>query len=201
MNTNNKRRTRSLSHWLLSSYGQFALLKHRLTKQICQPQTGTCCGCLPSVSTRIKLSATAAADLQHPLKEFKVESRNEALGTLGTLQDRSLDGQYSQELILWAQFLYILISRKALKSFMVTIVSGVSHEAEASWDQQKFSTKFLCVWLHVFPLCQNHICTVLSPLPLWNSLSEFTEVLSSGLQSLFCPKWNLTRNSHIVQFF
>ena len=136
-----------------------------------------------------------------PWRNSRLESRNEALGTLGTLQDRSLDGQYSQELILWAQFLYILISRKALKSFMVTIVSGVSHEAEASWDQQKFSTKKICVWLHVFPLCQNHICTVLSPLPLWNSLSEFTEVLSSGLQSLFCPKWNLTRNSHIVQFF
>ena len=30
-------------------------------------------------STKIKLCATAAAELQHPLKEFRVESRNEAL--------------------------------------------------------------------------------------------------------------------------
>ena len=36
-------------------------------------------------------------------------------------QDRSLD-RYSQELIPWSQFLYLLISWKALKSFMGMIV-------------------------------------------------------------------------------
>jgi len=34
---------------------------------------------LPSTSTRIKSCAAAAADLQHPLKEPRMESRNEAL--------------------------------------------------------------------------------------------------------------------------
>ena len=41
--------------------------------------TGICHGCLPSTSTKIKPCAAAAADLQHPLKEFRVESRNVAL--------------------------------------------------------------------------------------------------------------------------
>ena len=36
----------------------------------------------PSTSTRIKSHAAAAADLQHPCKEFSVESRNEALCAL-----------------------------------------------------------------------------------------------------------------------
>ena len=35
--------------------------------------------------TRIKSWAAAAADLQHPLKEFRVDSRNEALCALGKL--------------------------------------------------------------------------------------------------------------------
>ena len=40
---------------------------------------------LPSTSTRIKLCATAAAGFQHPLKKFKVESRNESLHAQGKL--------------------------------------------------------------------------------------------------------------------
>ena len=31
----------------------------------CQPQIGTCHGCLPSTSTRIKSCVAAAADFQH----------------------------------------------------------------------------------------------------------------------------------------
>ena len=54
-------------------------------------QIGTCHGCLPSISTRIKSCAAAAADLHHPLKEFRVESRNEALCAPADWQDRSLD--------------------------------------------------------------------------------------------------------------
>ena len=45
----------------------------------CQPQIGTCHGHLLSTCTRIKSWATAAVDLHHPLKELRVESRNEAL--------------------------------------------------------------------------------------------------------------------------
>ena len=50
-----------------------------------QPQTCSCHGCLSSNSTRIKSCAAAASDLQHPLKEFRVESRSGALCDPGTL--------------------------------------------------------------------------------------------------------------------
>ena len=45
---------------------------------ICIVSHDKCHGCLPSTFTRIK-SCAAAADFQQPLKEFRVESRNEAL--------------------------------------------------------------------------------------------------------------------------
>ena len=43
---------------------------------VCQPQTGTCHECLPCTSTRIKSCAAATTDLQHPLKDFRMESSN-----------------------------------------------------------------------------------------------------------------------------
>ena len=55
---------------------------------VCQPQTATCHECLPSTSTRIKSWATAAADLQQPLKKFRVESRSEALCASGKLTEQ-----------------------------------------------------------------------------------------------------------------
>ena len=91
--------------------------------QNCKPQTGTCHGHLPSTLTRMKLCAATADDLQHPLKEFRMGSRHEPLYASGTLAGQVFSQlRYSQELILWTQFLYILISRKALKSFMVMTV-------------------------------------------------------------------------------
>ena len=41
-------------------------------------------------TTKIKLHSAAAAEFQHTLKEFRVESRNEALCALG-----NLDNMYS----------------------------------------------------------------------------------------------------------
>ena len=46
--------------------------------------------CLPSTSTKIKSYVTAAADLQQLLKEFRVESRNEALCAPGKLAGQVL---------------------------------------------------------------------------------------------------------------
>ena len=55
-------------------------------------------------------------------EELSVESTNEVLCARGkNRQDRSSD-RYFQELILWAQFLYLLTFRKALKSFMVITI-------------------------------------------------------------------------------
>ena len=59
-----------------------------------------------------------------PWKEFRVEIRNEALCALGKTGRTGLQMvRYFQEKILWAQFLHLLISRKALKSFMVISAS------------------------------------------------------------------------------
>ena len=43
----------------------FKYKNHAYKHRYCQSQVGTCHGCLPSTSTRIKLYAAAAADLQH----------------------------------------------------------------------------------------------------------------------------------------
>ena len=87
----------------------------------CQLRTGIFYWHLPSTSTRIKSCVAAAADFQHPLKGVQVESKNEALCALGkTGRTRLQIVRYFQEPILWAQFLYLFISGKVLKSFMVT---------------------------------------------------------------------------------
>ena len=52
---------------------------------ICELQIGTCHQLLPSTSSRIKSCAATAAEFQHPLKEFRVESRNEAFCAPGKL--------------------------------------------------------------------------------------------------------------------
>ena len=71
-------------------------------------------------------------------------------------QNRSSD-RYFQEKILWAQFLHLFISRKALKSFMVmSTPCDCSNLYETSRKLQK-----ICAWLHVFPLHQNLIYTSL----------------------------------------
>ena len=78
---------------------------------VCQPQTGTCHECLPCTSTRIKSCAATAADLQQPLKKFRVESRNEALCASGKLA-----GQVFRKIFSRADFVnpILIISYKRL---------------------------------------------------------------------------------------
>ena len=119
---------------------------------------------LPSTSTRIQSCATAH---EQNLKE--VQGGERKWGTLCSGKNwpnRSLDRHF-QELILWAQFLYLLISRKALKSFIVTTVPC---------DQQKPSAK-IRAWLHVLPVTKiTHILTF----PLY-SLQQFLRVIWSAV--------------------
>ena len=57
-------------------------------------------------------------------KAFRVESRNEALCAQGKTSRVSLQlVRYFHELILWAKFLFLFISRKTLKSFMLTTIA------------------------------------------------------------------------------
>ena len=114
----------------------------------------SCCSCWPSTPSERSLG----------------ESRNEALRTevVGNWQNRFSDG-YFLEPILSAQFLYLLISRKALTFFMVR---------NSPRDQQKASAKKICAWLHGLPLHQNYIYTDLPPTfleqflwAIWNTIS------------------------------
>ena len=153
----------------------------------CQLQIGTCHGCLPSTSTGIRSCAASVANLPHPLEEFKVESRNEVLFAQGITGSTGFQiPRYSQELISWAQFLYLLISRKALKSFMC---NNCFLWLEVSQDQQKFSTKkYVLDCKCTPPLPKSHIHCPPCPLPLWSSFSELSEVLSPRPQSSYCLK-------------
>ena len=87
-------------------------------------------------------------------------SRNEALCALGKTGRTGLQIlKYFQEMILWAQFLQLLLSRKVLKSFMVTS----THETSRNLLQK------ICAWLHGLRLHQNHIYTDHPP----SSLEQF----------------------------
>ena len=148
---------------------------------------GTCHRGLLSTSTRIKPWAAAAADLQHSLKEFRVESRNQALCAPENWQDGSLDSQIFSGAdfmspVLIRKYRY-KISRKTLKSFMVIIVprdQQKSHNASRNF-YKKYVLDCMCSF------CQNQVYIVFS-LFLFGSFSELSEVLSPRLQSSYCPK-------------
>ena len=126
---------------------------------------------LPSTSTRVKSCAAVAADLQHPLKRFQGGEQN--WGTLCSgenWQNRSVD-RYFQELILWVQFLYLLISRNALKFFMVMTIPC---------DYQESSAKNMWLVACTPPSPKLHISWP-SPLPLWSNFSKLSEMLSPKL--------------------
>ena len=58
----------------------------------------------------------------------------------------------------------------------------------------------MCLIACTFPSRKSHIYCPF-PLSLWSRFSELSAVLSLRLQSSFCPKENLTGNSHVVHFF
>ena len=113
---------------------------------------GTCQEHFPSTSTRMKSCAATAADFQQSPERssgLRAEIGHSVLrGKTGRIGLQIV--RHFQESILWAQFLYLLISRKALKPFIVTAVPC---------DQQKPSAK-ICAWLHVLPFMEiTHILT------------------------------------------
>ena len=75
---------------------------------------------LPCTSIRIKLWAAAAADLQHPLKGVQSVDPEWVNMCFGRNWLNRSSGSWIFSGILWAQFLHLLASGKALKSFMVT---------------------------------------------------------------------------------
>ena len=134
-----------------------------------------------------------------PWKEFRVEGRYEAL----CAQEKTgkTDFQivrYFQKLILWDQFLYLLISRKAIKSIMVLTVSlDLEKVHETGRDfLEKYGLDCMC-----FPFTKNHIYTHPAPLVLWSSFSELFEVLSPQATVLILPQIKLNFQLSHCAFF
>ena len=111
---------------------------------------------LTSTSTRIK---SCSADLQHPLKEFRVGSRNEVL-----CEPRKLTGQIFKLLDSLRSWFYepnsCISSSKVLKFFMVITVS---HDQQKLHETSRNFLKYKFAWLCVLSLLQNHIYTLLPP--------------------------------------
>ena len=126
-------------------------------------------------SKRIKSCAAATADLQHSLR---IEGWKKKWGTLCSRKTARTGLQivrYTQELILWAQVLYLLISRKVLKFFMVQIVS---HDWQKLHKTSRKSKINVCLIAY-----QNHIYTNLPPYLFGtvSQVSQLSEALSPGL--------------------
>ena len=114
---------------------------------------------------------------------WRSEGREKKWGTLCPRKTARTGLQivrYTQELILWAQLLYLLISRKALKFFMV---QTASHDWQKLHKTSRNSKINMCLIAYNPHLSKSHIYYP-SPVPLWNSfssLSELSEALSPGL--------------------
>ena len=150
---------------------------------------------LPSTYLTIRIKACAAAPLAFNTPEG-VQGGKQKWGTLRSgknWQDRSSD-RYSRELILWAQFLYLLILRKALKLKSLMLMNrSFTRLAET------FYKKYLLDY-NVLPLYQNHIYTVLPLTPtsveqflraIWGAVSQATicilPQIKLNLQLSCCP--------------
>ena len=139
----------------------------------------------------IKLWDTATADLQNLLKGVRVGDEewgilcSEKTGRTGLQIVR-----HFLEKILWAQFLHLLISRKALKSFTMTF-----------HDQQEPSAKNACLIAHTPPSPKSHIYWPFSY--LFGVVSQsYLRYWFPGCSPYIAPdKKNLTCNSHIFLFF
>ena len=139
-------------------------------------QTGTCH--LPLQGLNHKLQQLLTFNI--PWK-FRLEIRNDALCALEKTGRTGLQTVgWFQKLILWAQFLRLLISRKALHPFMVTL---------APHDEQKTSAKI--TWTPPSP--KSHIC--------WPSPHLFGAVSQSYLRCCllgYSPHFVSNNNSQLL---
>ena len=111
---------------------------------------------LPSISTRIKSYAAAAADFQHPLRGVHGEQQKWATLLLwGKWQNRASDSW----IFSGASFRHPVLVPVPLRiQKSAKILHGDDY---SSWLEEIFCKK-IWAWLHVFPLYQNHIYTDLA---------------------------------------
>jgi len=132
----------------------------------------------PCSSTRIR-SHAAAADLDMSWRSsgWRPGMRHSVLWE--NWQNRS-SARSSQELILWARFLYLLLSRKALKHFWWWLFLMTGRNLQK-----------ICAWLYVFPLHQNHIYTDSTPTSLEQFLRAIWGAISQAIVFTLPPiKYN-----------
>ena len=151
---------------------QVVTYKMSTTNWQCQLQIGTCHWHLPSISVKNTSFADSTVDFPHLFKG--VQGVVQKWGTLCSGKTCRTDLQIVkcfQEPMLWAQVLYLLISGKVLKLFILLMTSRPSE-------------KKICAWLHVLPLQHNHVYR-LSSLPPWKSFSKLSEMLSPGIKHVW----------------
>ena len=120
------------------------VVTYKLALAIClyNDQTMSCYSCWPSNTL---------------WKEFRMEIRNEALCALGKTSRTGLQIlRYFQEVILWAWFLHLLIPRKVLKCFMVSLLLMTSSNLHGN---SRILLQKKCASLHILLFHPNHIYT------------------------------------------
>ena len=123
---------------------------------------------------------------------WRSEGREKKWGTLCSRKTAKTSLQivrYTQELILWAQFLYLLISRKVLKFFMVQIVS---HDWQKLHKTSRNSKINVCLIVY-----KNHIYTIFPPY-LFGTVSQ-SYLRHCLLGCSYCPPKNLTHSSQVFK--
>ena len=131
-----------------------------------------------------------------PWKEFRVEIRNEALWALGKTGRTGLQiVRCFQKKILWVQFFYLLIPRRAVTSFMVKTAHHDKYSP--SRDQQKPSAKHMLDCMYT-PFTK---ITHLLAFPPTASEKIFSAVWIVVFQAIVLVLPQIKFNSHIVLFF
>ena len=123
---------------------------------------------------------------------WRSECREKKWGTLCSRKTAKTGLQivrYTQELILWAQFLYLLISRKVLKFFMVQIVS---HDWQKLHKTRRNSKINVCLTVY-----QNHIYTIFPPYVFGTVSQSYLRHCLLGCS--YCPPKNLTHSSQVFK--
>ena len=110
---------------------------------------------------------------------------------------RSLDGWMFLGTHFMISNLASLLSREALSPFMVT---SDPHDYRKTFLQNECFMALDSRLTRPEPYILTSACPP-HPQALWSSLSGPCEMLPLGLQSSFCPKWNVTCNTQLVPLF
>ena len=125
---------------------------------------------------------------------WRSEGREKKWGTLCSRKTARTGLQivrYTQELILWAQFLYLLISRKVLKFFMAKIVFHGWQKLHTTSRNSKINICLIAYKNHTYPILPSYLFGTVSQVSQSN-------LRHSLLGCSYCPPKNfLTHSSQV----